>query len=69
MLTSLLSNVILGLLSAIGGWLVRHFQQMAKDATEKKAADDATAAATQALKDAKTQGDIDGAAKGVADDL
>lgn len=68
-LSALLSKVLIGLLSALGGWLVRHFQEMRKDAAAKKAAEDNTQKAVDDLTKAKTPGEIDNAAKGIADDL
>lgn len=69
MLSGILSTVITSLVSALMGWLVRHFQEVAKDAAQKKADEDATKKALDDNKAAVTPAERDNAAKGIADDL
>ena len=69
MLTTVITNVLIGLLSALGGWLVRHFQEYLKDKAAADTDEKQTAAAQKALEDAKTKEDLENAAKGIADNF
>lgn len=69
MLSSLFSQVIFSLLSALMGWLVRHFQEIIKDKNQAAVDMAKIAAAQKALEDAKTKEDLDNAAKGIADNF
>jgi len=68
-LSGILSQVVVSLLSAVGGWLIHYFQVAAKDAADKKAADAATQKAIDDDKAAVTPGERDSAAKGISDNL
>lgn len=69
MFAGVLSTVITSLISALAGWLVRHFQEIIKDAAQKKADDAATQKAVDANKAAVTPAERDNGAKGIADNL
>ncbi len=66
-LSAILTKVLIGLLSAIGGWFVRHIQEWWKDKKQSEADDEAAKKAVDDLKNAKTQGELDEAAKKIAD--
>lgn len=68
-LSGIASNVIISLLSALGGWLIRHFQEMYKDSQAKKVDEAATQKAVDADKAAVTPAERDSSAKGIADNL
>jgi hypothetical protein len=68
-LSGIASNIVLSVLSALGGWLVRHFQEMYKDSKQKKADEAATQKIVDADKAAITPAERDNAAKGIADNL
>lgn len=68
-MSSILTAVITNLVAALAGWLVRHFQEIAKDNAAKKADEEATKKAVDADKAAVTPAERDSSAKGIADNL
>lgn len=66
-LAALLTKIGIGLLSALGGWLVRHFQEYMKDRRQATEDEAKNAANRVALENAKTKEERENAAKGVAD--
>lgn len=68
-LASIAGYVITSVLSALGGWLLKVFHLWVVDRQETSAKEAQTAAATKALQDAKTAGEIDDAAKSIADNF
>ncbi len=69
MLSGIISTVITSLISALAGWLVRHFQEIIKDAKAKKADEAETQKAIDANKAAVTPAERDSAAKNIASNL
>ncbi len=69
MLTTIITNVVVALLSAFAGWLAKVFHIYLLDKKEQASDEAKTAAATKALLDAKTKEELDEAAKKIADNL
>ncbi len=68
-LSGILSNVIISLLSALGGWLLKTLHIWWQDKQEASVDEKKTADATRALQDAKTKEELDAAAKGIANNF
>lgn len=68
-LSSVAGYVVTAILSALGGWLLKVLHIYQKDNADKAADEARTAAAQKALEDAKTQEELDNAAKGIADNF
>lgn len=68
-LGGIISTVLTHLLTALAAWAAAKFHSWYMDNQQKKSAEDKTANAVQAVKDAKTPQEIDDAAKNIASDL
>lgn len=68
-MSAIIATVITNLLSALGGWLIRHLQEIAKDNAQKAADEAATQKAIDADKAAVTPAERDNAAKSVSDNI
>jgi len=68
-LVAIVVPVLKWILAGLGGYLLHAFQTAWKDHQEKKTDESATQKAIDDLKNAKTPGDIDNAAKGVSDNV
>ncbi len=67
MLTTIITNVIIWLLGAIGGWAAKYFHAIQQDKKEEAKDNAETAAARAALEAARTKQEMDDAAKRIAD--
>lgn len=68
-MSAIIATVITNLVSALGGWLIRHFQEIAKDNAQKAADEAAAKKAVDDDKAAVTPAERDNAAKGIAENL
>lgn len=68
-LSSVVGYVITAVLSALGGWLLKMMHVYVLDKKEQVADETKTAAARQALEDAKTKEELDDAAKNIANNF
>ncbi len=67
--SAILVKVLIGLFSALSGWLVRHFQEIIKDRKEAASDEKKMADAILALQNAKTKQELEDAAKNIANNL
>lgn len=66
MLEGIIVKVLISLISMIGGWLVKHFQQAQKDRADEVADQKKTSDADKELQEAKNKEDLENAAKDIA---